>query len=293
MKNVPRRPTLILAKIQRFTKFRDVVKCIQLVSLASLKKLKNKLATRHIALAAVKDLFYIEDESNLELDYYEEKRISIVAITTEKSCSGSINNRTNRSVLNFYKDIKSVIKFANFTFLGKKGLVLIRRRFRKNLSLRLFRDLEKDMNCLLISYLVVNDIHIKKFDVCVIFFNKFEGGFNSRISLYQIDSFEIFSLKIFSAEREPNRLLDTLIEKNTGDDFFFLELYYFSFCLVLLDALEENNYSELASRAQAMEAAVSNTIERIAFLTLVYNKTRQALITNEIIEILNASSAIK
>jgi F-type H+-transporting ATPase subunit gamma len=293
MKSIPRRPTLLLAKIQSFTKFRDVVKCIQLVSLSSLKKLKNKLATRHIALSAVKELFYVENNSNLDISYYEDKRISFVVITTEKSCSGSINNRTNRMVLKFYQKIRGFIKFANFLFLGKKGLVLVRRRFKTNLSLRLFRELEKDVNCLLVSYLVVNDIHKKKFDVCLIFFNKFESGFNSKFSMYQIDSFDTFLLKIFSNDRPSNKLLDLLVEKNISDDFFFLELYYFAFCLVLLDALEENNYSELASRAQAMESAVTNTTDRIAFLTLVYNKTRQALITNEIIEVLNASSAIK
>lgn len=291
MKSIPRRPTLLLAKIQSFTKFRDVVKCIQLVSLASLKKLKNKLSTRHIALSAIKELFYVE--KNLESSYYENKRISLVIITTEKSCSGSINNRTNRMVLKFYQKIRGFIKFANFLFLGKKGLVLIKRRFKTNLSLRLFRDLEKDANCLFISYLVVNDLHKKKFDVCVIFFNKFESGFSSNFAMYQIDSFDTFLLNIFSIDRTPNKFLDLLVEKNIGDDFFFLELYYFAFCLVLLDALEENNYSELASRAQAMESAVTNTTDRIAFLTLVYNKTRQALITNEIIEVLNASSAIK
>lgn len=293
MKSIPRRPTLLLAKIQSFTKFRDVVKCIQLVSLASLKKLKNKLATRNIALSAIKELFYVENNSNLELSYYEDKRVSLIIITTEKSCSGSINNRTNRFVLKFYQKVRGFIKFANFLFLGKKGLVLIKRRFRTNLSLRLFRELEKDVNCLFISYLVVNDLHKKKFDICTIFFNKFESGFNSKMALYQIDSFDLFLLNIFSIDRSPNRLLDLLVEKNIGDDFFFLELYYFSFCLILLDALEENNYSELASRAQAMESAVTNTTDRIAFLTLVYNKTRQALITNEIIEVLNASSAIK
>jgi F-type H+-transporting ATPase subunit gamma len=195
--------------------------------------------------------------------------------------------------LKFYQKIRGFIKFANFLFLGKKGLVLVRRRFKTNLSLRLFRELEKDVNCLLVSYLVVNDIHKKKFDVCLIFFNKFESGFNSKFSMYQIDSFDTFLLKIFSNDRPSNKLLDLLVEKNISDDFFFLELYYFAFCLVLLDALEENNYSELASRAQAMESAVTNTTDRIAFLTLVYNKTRQALITNEIIEVLNASSAIK
>lgn len=293
MKNIPRRPTLILAKIQSFTKFRDVAKCIQLVSLANLKKLKDKLSSRNISLSASKILFYFHNKSNLDLKYYENKRISFVVITTEKSCSGAINNKTNRFVLKFYQKVISVIKYANFLFIGKKGVSLIKKRFKNNLSLRLFKELEKDVNSLFISYLILNDIHQKKFDLCIIFFCKFDSGFNSNVAFYQIECFDNFLSNIFTSNVHNDKFLDLLIEKNMWDDFFFLELYYYSFCIVLLDTLEENNYSELASRAQAMESAVSNTTERIALLTLVYNKTRQALITNEIIEVLNASSAIK
>jgi len=293
MKNIPRRPTAILAKVQSYTKFRDVVKCIQLVSLATLKKLKNKIFTRHIALAGVKDLFYSENGKNLELIYYSDKRLSMIVITTEKSCSGAINNRTNKYVLKFYQKIRTISKFVNFLFIGKKGLSLIKRRYRTNISFRLFKELEKDTNTLFISYLIVNDLHKKKFDTCLIFFNKYENSFNSKMSLYQIDSFDLFLHNVYSLDRKTNKFLDLLVDKNILDDFFFLELYYFCFCLVVLDALEENNYSELASRAQAMEAAVTNTTDRIALLKMIYNKTRQALITNEIIEILNASSAIK
>lgn len=255
--------------------------------------MKNKLATRHATLTAVKDLFYVDNNVNLQSAYYENKILSIVTITTEKSCSGAINTRTNRYLLKFYQNVKNIARLVHFTFIGKKGLSVIRRRFRSNLSLRLFKEMEKDANCLLISYLVVNDIHKKNFDTCIIFFNKFESGFSSKIALYQIDSFDRFALNVFSLDKGSNRLFDILIEKNSADDFFFLELYYFCFCLVLLDALEENNYSELASRAQAMESAVKNTTERIALLTMVYNKTRQSLITNEIIEVLNASEAIE
>lgn len=293
MKNIPRRPTAILAKVQSYTKFRDVAKCIQLVALATLKKLKNKIATRHIALTAVKDLFYLENKKNLELTYYYDKRLAIIVITTEKSCSGAINNRTNKYFIKFYQKIRNSVKFVNFLFIGKKGLVLVKRRYRTNVSFRLFKELEKDSNTLFISYLIVNDLHKKKFDSCLIFFNKYENSFNSKMALYQIDSFDLFLYNVYSIDRSTNKFLDLLVDKNVLDDFFFLELYYFCFCLIILDALEENNYSELASRAQAMEAAVTNTTDRIALLTMIYNKTRQALITNEIIEILNASSAIK
>ena len=292
MKNIPKRPTLILAKIKSFIKFKDVAKCIQLVALASLKKMKDKLATRHTTLAVMKDLFYIENNINTHPNDYENKILSIVTITTEKSCSGAINTRTSRYVLRFYQKIRNIVRLSHFIFIGKKGSLLIRKRFKNNVSIKLFKELEKDVNSLVLSYLVVNSIHKKNFDTCIIFFNKFESGFSSKIAYYQIDSFDQFVLNVYSSDRPFNRLFDLLIEKNIGDDFFFLELYYFYFCLILLDALEENNYSELASRAQAMESAVKNTTERIASLTLVYNKTRQALITNEIIEVLNASSAI-
>lgn len=292
MKNIPKRPTLILARVQSYKRFRDVAKCIQLVSLATLKRLKKKIASRHMALSAIKDLF--DSDIYGDNDYYNDKRVSIVAVTTEKSCSGIVNNRVNRNIMRFYLNIIENVKFTNFIFLGKKGLLNIKRRFKKNVSFRVFRDLEKDINSLFISYLIVNSLRKKKFDTLVIFFNKYESGFDSKIARYRIDSFDLFFFNAYSSEqpKRKNIFIKSLIEKNVFDDFFFIELYYFSLCLILLDALEENNYSELAARAQSMDAAVTNTTERIDYLTLVYNKTRQALITNEIIEILNASSAI-
>lgn len=293
MKNIPKRPTLILARVQSYKRFRDVARCIQLVSLATLKRLRKKIVSRHMALSAIKTLF--DADIYGDTDYYNDKRISIIAVTTEKSCSGIVNNRVNRNIMKFYLSVIDNVKFTHFIFLGKKGLLNMRRRFKKNVSFKVFRDLEKDINSLFISYLIVNSLRKKKFDTLVIYFNKYENGFDSKIARYRIDSFDLFFFNIYSPEQPKRRnvFVKALFEKNVFDDFFFIELYYFSLCLILLDALEENNYSELAARAQSMDAAVTNTTERIDYLTLVYNKTRQALITNEIIEILNASSAIK
>lgn len=74
--------------------------------------------------------------------------------------------------------------------------------------------------------------------------------------------------------------------------FFLNDLYNFSFSLTLLDALEENELSELGARACAMENASQNAKKLITALELEYNKARQANITNELIEIVSCVESI-
>jgi len=60
--------------------------------------------------------------------------------------------------------------------------------------------------------------------------------------------------------------------------------------LIILDSIEENDYSSHGARARTMENAFTNTDKVVSYLRLRYNKSRQAVITNEIIEVLNGST---
>jgi len=57
--------------------------------------------------------------------------------------------------------------------------------------------------------------------------------------------------------------------------------------------LAENNTSELGSRMQSMESSSKNASEMLSKLTLLYNRTRQAAITTELIEIISGASALE
>lgn len=62
---------------------------------------------------------------------------------------------------------------------------------------------------------------------------------------------------------------------------------------LLYNAMLENNTSELGSRMQSMENSSKNASEMLNKLTLLYNRTRQAAITTELIEIISGASSLE
>jgi F0F1-type ATP synthase gamma subunit len=76
------------------------------------------------------------------------------------------------------------------------------------------------------------------------------------------------------------------------DSAILIDFYTFSLALIVLVSLDENYYCSLGSRIKSMELAVTNTADLLIFLRVIYNKVRQASITNEIIEILNCTNVV-
>jgi len=105
-------------------------------------------------------------------------------------------------------------------------------------------------------------------------------------------SFNSFFSSIVSDSRDSNLILDIFLDKNTEDKKYILDFYSFFMSLLLLDSFSESEYSQLGAKAKTMELAIQNVTETITILRIRYNKARQSIITNEIIEVLNATVAI-
>jgi len=74
---------------------------------------------------------------------------------------------------------------------------------------------------------------------------------------------------------------------------FLTDLQEFNLATTLYWGMLENGCSEQASRVQAMENSSSNAEEMLSALTIKYNKTRQASITTELIEIISGAVALE
>ncbi len=70
------------------------------------------------------------------------------------------------------------------------------------------------------------------------------------------------------------------------------DIYDHSFSMIVLDTLEENEYSSLGARVTAMDNSSQNAMKMIETMSLLYNKARQANITNELIEIVSAANFV-
>jgi F-type H+-transporting ATPase subunit gamma len=124
-----------------------------------------------------------------------------------------------------------------------------------------------------------------EFDVCTIIFNKFKSAISQEITLKKLipaetdDSAAADDQSVsYEYEPEEEELLAAVLPRNISTQIY--------------SALLESSAAELAARMTAMDNATRNAGDLIERLTLVYNRTRQATITKELIEIISGAEAV-
>ncbi|NCF48219.1 MAG: F0F1 ATP synthase subunit gamma [Bacteroidetes bacterium] len=125
------------------------------------------------------------------------------------------------------------------------------------------------------------------FDVCTVIFNKFKSAIAQEVTLKKLIPAEVDASEdtadasdgvTYEYEPEEDELLAAVLPRNISTQMY--------------SALLESSASELAARMTAMDNATRNAGDLIDRLTLVYNRTRQATITKELIEIISGAEAV-
>mgnify|MGYP000485682973 FL=1 len=134
---------------------------------------------------------------------------------------------------------------------------------------------------------IANDIVIRfnsgEFDVATIFYNKFQSVMN------QIPT----ELQLIPAKFEENEGQEMpFYEYEPGEAEILADLLPRALSTQVFTALLENGASEQGARMSAMDNATRNAGDMIDKLTIVYNRSRQAAITNELIEIISGAEAL-
>ena len=129
-----------------------------------------------------------------------------------------------------------------------------------------------------------------QFDKCIIVYNKFKSAISQEVTHQQLIPLEIEQNKnspkdqetknssIYTYEPDEETILKDLLPKNVSIQIF--------------KVLLESNAGEQGARMAAMDNATRNAGEMIDSLTLVYNRTRQAFITKELIEIISGAESV-
>jgi F-type H+-transporting ATPase subunit gamma len=288
MPKFPNNPRVLKAKLASYETFSGIAHAIQLVAFAKLKKLKKKIDSRFVSLKFVKTLLknYYSIESNNSY-----KHCLVIPFTVDKSCCGAVNNPILKYTIKFINKLKSGGIIVSIAPVGKKGYNLLRRKYRYEIAYHL-HDLELDMNLLTTSYFFLEQLRTKKYNQGYLIFAQFINNFMQHLVYCNFPSYGNFVSSILRDQRESNLVLDVFLEKNIDDKSFVRDAYSFFMSLLILDSFEETEYSQLGAKAKTMELAIQNVTDTITILRIKYNKSRQAIITNEIIEILNATVAI-
>ena len=212
----------------------------------------------------------------------------LVVCTGERGLSGAFNSSIVRLARERALSLMNQGKEVKFFCVGRKGFEQLRRNFEKqiveNVELRSVRQLGF-VNAEDIAKKVIARYEAGEFDVCTLFYSRFKSVISQVPTAQQVIPLVVEAPAAnagpstsYEYEPEEGEILDTLLPRNIAVQVF--------------KALLENNASFFGSQMSAMDNATRNAGEMIKLQTLKYNRTRQAMITKELIEIISGAEAL-
>jgi F-type H+-transporting ATPase subunit gamma len=126
------------------------------------------------------------------------------------------------------------------------------------------------------------------FDVCTIVYNRFKSAITQEVTRHQLVPFPVPAI----AAETGDAVAKAIYEYEPSEESILAELLPRNLAVQVFRALLENNASEQGARMTAMDNATRNAGDMINALTVRYNRSRQAQITKELIEIISGAEAL-
>jgi F-type H+-transporting ATPase subunit gamma len=212
----------------------------------------------------------------------------LLVCTGERGLSGAFNSSIVRLARERAQALMGQGKEVKFFCVGRKGYEQLRRQYEKqiveHMDLRGVRQLGFS-NAEGIAQKVVARFEAGEFDVCTLFYSRFRSVIAQIPTAQQVIPLEVGKAEgkaqaaaNYEYEPEEDEILTGLLPRNLAVQIF--------------RALLENNASFYGAQMTAMDNATRNAGEMIRKQTLIYNRTRQAMITKELIEIISGAEAV-
>tara|TARA_B100002051_G_scaffold137750_1_gene130821 strand:+ start:628 stop:1506 length:879 start_codon:yes stop_codon:yes gene_type:complete len=218
----------------------------------------------------------------------QDKTYLCVLMTADRGLCGGFNTNICRLAKTNFQKILKEGKTLKIITVGTKGLDQIKRDYGKYVIQKLsFKERKKIsfQEAEEVGKIILDLFHKNEFDKCVLFYNNFKNVITQIPQAQQIipakkekSSSESTINDFYEFEPEEDEILENLLPKNISTQIF--------------KAFLENAASEQGSRMTAMDNATRNAGELVEKLTINYNRTRQASITKELIEIISGAESL-
>jgi len=211
-----------------------------------------------------------------------------VVITADRGLCGGFNTNICRKAKSYFENILKEGKTLKIFTVGSKGYDQLKRAYGQYIIEKInYKNVKK------LTYTEAEDVAAKiiklfndsQFDVCAIFYNKFKNIITQIPQAQQIIPIESpakveekKSESFYEFEPEEDEILNDLLPRNISTQIF--------------KAFLENAASEQGSRMTAMDSATRNAGDLVDKLTIKYNRSRQAAITKELIEIISGAESL-
>ena len=218
----------------------------------------------------------------------DQKYLFIIA-TSERGLCGGFNASIVKKAKENILQLKSEGKEVKLIIIGKKGRELLYREFKDDiLEIYDFSEV-KDIGFYeaeKISIKVLELFSEKAFDICKLYFARFESVLSQVPISQKLIPFDI------EDDESDDEEVNICYEYEPDEEDILKELLPKNLSVQILGALLENVASEFGARLTAMDNATRNASEMIDDLTITYNRSRQASITSELIEIISGAEAL-
>ncbi|XP_030533772.1 ATP synthase subunit gamma, mitochondrial [Rhodamnia argentea] len=221
------------------------------------------------------------------------KKNVIVTVSSDKGLCGGINSTSVRVSKGLHKLNSGPEKKPKYVVVGEKAKVQLIRDSRKDIHLTITELPKIPLNYTQVSVLADDIIKNVEFDALKIVFNKFHSVVSFIPTVATVLSPEVVEREVESGSGKLGELDSYEIEGSSTRGETLQNLAEFQFSCVLFNAVLENSCSEMGARMSAMDSSSRNAGEVLDRLTLTYNRTRQASITTELIEIISGASALE
>lgn len=212
----------------------------------------------------------------------------LVVCTAERGLCGAFNSSIVRLARERINSLLGQGKTVKILCVGKKGFDQLRRQYERHIieliELRSVKQIGFE-NADAIGKQILNMFEVGEFDVCTLFFSRFRTVILQIPTAQQIIPAQIAAAEsaagpqaIYEYEPDESEILADLLPRNISIQVF--------------RALLENAASEQGARMGAMDNATRNAGEMILKQTMQYNRSRQAMITKELIEIISGAEAL-
>jgi F-type H+-transporting ATPase subunit gamma len=219
----------------------------------------------------------------------------LVVATSDRGLAGGFNSSILREARRRIRELETAGKRVVILMIGRKGRDGLRRDYGQ-----LIRDSLTDIGRRRVSFDEARDIAERilvlyqgaGFDVCTIIYNRFRSIMTQIVTAQQLIPFASAAADRTGPEPEVGVRAGAIYEFEPAEEEILAELLPKNIAVQIYTALLENAASEQGARMTAMDNATRNAGEMIDRLTLNYNRTRQAAITKELIEIISGAEAL-
>lgn len=277
-----------------------MTKAMKMVAASRMKKAKNLVESSRPYSEKIQEMISslaanisirndLNDKFPLLTGRLNPKTHLIVVISSDRGLCGGLNSSAVKFVKNRVEEINKQNHNALLFFIGKKAYdqlkmthssIIIDKTFgvfKNNIDYKVAQEITDKIVALF------ND---KKFDICEVVYSKFK----SAIVQEQVCK-QIIPVKVAAKDHKISRYESPIVYES-GEEETLSELLPKNLMMQLYNELLENNASEQGARMAAMEAATNNAGQMIKNLTLIYNRTRQANITKELIDIISGANSV-